>query len=59
MITGPSDPPDLVILEARSDRKTQDIGFARSQWVSRWRDIDRFFGLDGQARETLDEPGTR
>ena len=54
MIMGPSDPPELVILGARTDARTPDVGFARSQWATKWVQIGRFFDPDGRPRETLE-----
>jgi hypothetical protein len=45
----PNDPPDLEILDARSDKRTPSVGFNHSQWVIPWTDIHRFVAKGGGA----------
>jgi hypothetical protein len=54
----PSDPLDLQRLDARTDRKTPDVGRNYHQWVVSWTEMYRFFTVTGDAAVPPESPAS-
>jgi hypothetical protein len=55
----PTDPPELQLLDSRSDRRTPDLGFNYHQYVVPWTEMHWFFTATGHAAIPPESPQSR